>query len=80
MPCSEATLYLEKLKAGHISVWENWRLNGHLMICKWCRAYEKRVTILDNLLKNKINNPINTNFKDSEIQDFKNKLKGNLKK
>lgn len=80
MPCSEATLYLEKQKAGQISLWQNWRLKGHLIICKWCRAYNKKIELLDSVLKNKIKASINANFKESEIQDFKNRIKENLKK
>ncbi|WP_042720907.1 zf-HC2 domain-containing protein [Flavobacterium sp. B17] len=70
LPCSEATLLMEKRSAGNISPNENRRLNLHLKICKWCRAYKKKLEILDDILKNKLFQEENIEINDSEIQEF----------
>lgn len=70
LPCSEATLLMEKRSADNISPNENRQLNLHLKICKWCRAYKKKLEILDDILKNKRFQEENIEINDSEIQEF----------
>lgn len=50
----------------------------HLRICKWCRAYKEKLEILDEVLKRKFSFKENVEIKDSEIQDFKNRMFKNL--
>ncbi|MFC3161276.1 hypothetical protein SAMN05443633_101350 [Chryseobacterium arachidis] len=78
LPCSEATLLMEKRNADDISPKENWKLNVHLRICKWCRAYKEKLEILDNILKRKLSREENIEINDSEIQSFKEKIFKNL--
>ncbi|MDR6403554.1 hypothetical protein J2781_000458 [Chryseobacterium geocarposphaerae] len=79
LPCSEATLLMEKRNAENISPKENWKLNLHLKICKWCRAYKEKLEILDDILKRKFyQEQEKQTINDSEIQGFKNKILGNL--
>lgn len=70
LPCSEATMLMEKRNAGNISSKENRKLSMHLKICKWCRAYKEKLEIL----KRKLFNEEKSKIHDSEIQDFKEKM------
>ncbi|MBB4804971.1 hypothetical protein HNP38_000243 [Chryseobacterium defluvii] len=74
LPCSEATLLMEKRKAETISSKEGWKLSLHLKICKWCRAYKEKLEILDEILKKNIARKENDKINDSDIQEFKNKM------
>ncbi|MCS3868838.1 hypothetical protein J3D55_001754 [Chryseobacterium ginsenosidimutans] len=74
LPCSEATLLMEKRNADSISPKEDWKLSMHLKICKWCRAYKKKLEILDDILKRKLFKEENIQINDSEIQGFKDKV------
>ena len=78
LPCSEATMLMEKRNAGNISSKENRKLSMHLKICKWCRAYKEKLEILDEILKRKLLNGQKDKINDSEIQDFKEKMVKNL--
>lgn len=78
LPCSEATLLMEKRNADDISPKENWKLNLHLKICKWCRAYKEKLEILDDILKRKLSQEKGIKINDSEIQGFKEKVFKNL--
>ena len=78
LPCSEATMLMEKRNAGNISSKENRKLSMHLKICKWCRAYKEKLEILDETLKRKLLNEQKDKINDSEIQDFKEKMVKNL--
>lgn len=79
LPCSEATLLMEKKSAGTIMQKENLQLSAHLMICKWCRAYNKKLEMLDQLLKKSLKKEEKIEFNDSDIQEFKNNLIEKLK-
>lgn len=78
LPCSQATMLMEKRNAGIISSKENRKLSMHLKICKWCRAYKEKLEILDEILKRKLLNEQKDKINDSEIQDFKEKMVKNL--
>ena len=73
LPCSEATLLMEKRNAQSISTRENRMLNMHIMICKWCRMYNEKLTLLDKVFKKTFSEQ-ETEINESEIQDFKNKM------
>lgn len=74
LPCSKATMLMEKRNANAISQKEDWQLSMHLKICKWCRAYEEKLKILDDILKRKLSRKEKTEINKSDIQDFKNKV------
>ncbi|MGI9653175.1 hypothetical protein [Chryseobacterium sp. RLHN22] len=78
LPCSEATLLMEKRNAENISSKENWKLSLHLIICKWCRAYKQKLEILDDILKRKLAQENSTEINESEVQYFKEKIIKNL--
>ncbi|AZB01985.1 hypothetical protein EG359_21390 [Chryseobacterium joostei] len=73
LPCSEATLLMEKRNAQSISTRENRMLNMHIMICKWCRMYNKKLALLDKVFKKTFSEK-ETEINESEIQGFKNKM------
>ncbi len=73
LPCNEATLLMEKRNAQAISPKENWKLSMHLMICKWCKMYNKKLALLDRVFKKNFFQK-ETEINESEIQDFKNKI------
>jgi|GEM_PF-312705 len=77
LPCSTATLLMEKSIAKTISSREQKQLNIHLKICKWCRSYQEKLKILDDILKRKIQSENKTDSID--IQKFKEKTMKNLK-
>jgi len=72
--CEKATFLIEKKASGQsISILENMRLKGHLALCKWCRAYNKKVAIIDNAIL-RISKKANEKMVETEIKDFKNYL------
>lgn len=73
LPCSEATLLMEKRNAQSISAKENRKLSMHLMICKFCRMYNEKLAMLDKIFKKTITKK-DVEINESEIQDFKNKM------
>ncbi|HCN48642.1 MAG TPA: hypothetical protein DIT10_06045 [Chryseobacterium sp.] len=73
LPCSEATLLMEKRNAQSISAKENRKLSLHIMICKWCKAYNEKLKMLDKLFEKTFSQK-ETEINESEIQDFKNKM------
>ncbi|UCA59748.1 hypothetical protein KB553_22535 [Chryseobacterium rhizoplanae] len=73
LPCSEATLLMEKRNAQTISARENRRLNFHISICKWCKAYNEKMKLLDNIFRKTFAEKT-TEINESEIQDFKDKM------
>ncbi|WP_426477731.1 hypothetical protein ACP3T3_21435 [Chryseobacterium sp. CBSDS_008] len=73
LPCSEATLLMEKRNAQSISAKENRMLSMHLMICKWCRMYNEKLVLLDKVFEKEFSEQ-ETEINDSEIQYFKNKM------
>lgn len=50
------------------------QLSVHLKICKWCRAYEVKLKILDDILKRRLAQKENIEMNNSEIQYFKDKI------
>lgn len=64
---------MEKRNAGLISAGENRKLNLHIMICKWCKAYNEKLKLLDKLFEKTFSQQ-KTEINESEIQDFKNKM------
>lgn len=73
LPCSEATLLMEKRNAHSISAKENRKLSLHLMICKWCKMYNEKLKVLDSIFEKTFSEK-KTEINESEIQDFKNKM------
>ncbi|PIF44883.1 hypothetical protein CLU96_1879 [Chryseobacterium sp. 52] len=74
LPCSKATMLMEKRNAKAISRKEDWQLSLHIKICKWCRVYEQKLKILDDILKRKLSQKENDEINNSDIQDFKDKV------
>lgn len=74
LPCSEATLLMEKRNAETISPKENWKLSLHLKICKWCRAYKQKLEILDDILRRKLSQAEDNKINESDIQGFKDEM------
>ncbi|OCA78912.1 hypothetical protein BBH99_20325 [Chryseobacterium contaminans] len=73
LPCSEATLLMEKRNAQTISAKERRRLNLHIAICKWCKAYNEKMKLLDKIFRKTFSEK-DTEINEVEIQDFKNKM------
>ncbi|AZB08127.1 hypothetical protein EG344_04285 [Chryseobacterium sp. G0162] len=73
LPCSEATLLMEKRNAQTISPKENRRLSLHIAVCKWCKAYNEKLKLLDKIFRKTLTEK-NAEINESEIQDFKNKM------
>lgn len=72
--CEQATLLIEKKAASEpIGFIDNLRLKGHLSICKWCRAYNKKVRIIDSAFT-RITNSSSDSIEESEMTDFQNQL------
>lgn len=78
LPCSEATMLMEKRNAENISPKENRKLSLHLAICKWCRAYKEKLEKLDRMLERKLSNENQVEINESDIQYVKQKALKNL--
>lgn len=80
MPCSKATLEVEKKLKGELSFLHKFRLFMHIFICKYCDAYNKKAEIIDIKLKN-ITKENQLEEKESiDIEFFKKGLKEKIKK
>jgi len=77
--CSETTLLIELQNADELSLIQRLRLKGHLSICKWCRAYERKFIFMDTLLRNNLNKGHNQVIHENDIQEFKSKIKSKIK-
>lgn len=79
MPCKQATLYIEQQNAADIAFFQRIRLKAHLISCKWCRSYSRKVQAMECMMKKMFtqNNPKKLN--NTELQVFKEKLKERLK-
>lgn len=51
LSCSKATRLIEKKLHGRISCVEKLQLDAHMLHCKWCASYQKKVRILDTATK-----------------------------
>lgn len=72
--CEKASLLIEKKASGQaIGLLNNIRLQGHLSICKWCRAYNKKVALIDMALV-RISKKSNLDIEVAEMDAFKNQL------
>ncbi|EKB61385.1 hypothetical protein [Bergeyella zoohelcum] len=80
LPCSEISMLIEKKNANQITFLEKIRLKAHVNICKMCRAYQKKVTLIDQLLSKHTNDEKKEGFEEIEIQDFKQRMKEKMKK
>ncbi len=73
--CKEATYLIEKKASEqHLSTIESIRLKGHLAICKLCKAYEKKVKIIDQAMI-RISEKSNYSLTEPEISEFNISLK-----
>jgi hypothetical protein len=77
--CSETTLLIEMHHADNLPMIQKLRLKGHLSICKWCSAYEKKIIMMDTLLRNNLNKEHNQIIHENDIQDFKSRIKNKIK-
>lgn len=79
LPCSKASLLMEKKNSGALNLYESFRLNSHFLICKFCRKYQEKIIKIDQGLKNLLNKRKSTKINNIEIQLFKEKIKNKLK-
>jgi hypothetical protein len=79
MPCRQATLLIEKRNADSITSFQKIRLNAHLMICKWCRAYNRKINVMEDLMRKIFTQDAPDKFNNIDLQTFKDKLKEKLK-
>jgi hypothetical protein len=74
LPCSKATFLIEKKNEGCLSKKEKLQLFVHLQICKLCNVYNKKVEILDELLKKIFAKKENIEINNIDIKEFKDKI------
>ena len=79
MSCKQATLLIEKQNAGEIPFFQKIRLRLHLMICKWCSAYNRKVHAMESMMKKIFTQDAPEKFSKNELELFKDKLKDKLK-
>ena len=73
--CCEATLLMEQQNANTISFTDKIKLKIHILICKWCEAYNKKLKIID------ANMQLKNTEKQIEITDLElDKLKDEINK
>ncbi|WP_228379137.1 hypothetical protein [Chryseobacterium piperi] len=65
---------MEKRNSGALSPKESWQLSMHLKICKWCKAYEKKLKILDEILKRTLIQEEKNKIDTTDIQNFKDEM------
>lgn len=79
MSCAQATLSMEKEQAQQLAGWEQWRLRGHLRICRWCRAYAEKAKKLDHILAKHLVEVESIDFNVADLQRFKDRVKEKIK-
>lgn len=73
LSCCEATLLMEQQNANTISFTDKIKLKMHILICKWCEAYNKKLKIIDaNMKLNNSEKQIEINNLD--LDKFKDKV------
>jgi uncharacterized Fe-S cluster-containing radical SAM superfamily protein len=79
--CDEATAICDKNQYGEATVIDKIRLNFHLMVCKYCKAYTKQNQVMSRLF-GKYLTPCDGSEKLSheEKQKLEQKLQKELKK
>lgn len=70
--CKEATLFILQNEEKKISFGDKARLRLHLLICKFCRMFQKQSLFLDAAVKNLSNQ---TRLSESEKLEMERKLK-----
>ncbi len=76
MPCSHVPELVEQKKAGSLPRLKSLRLRIHLLMCKWCSAYVKKVEHIDSMLTRKYrDDKENAHLEDTDIQSFKERIK-----
>jgi len=73
--CEKASLYIQKNQEGTLDLKGRVQLRLHLMVCKFCRAYEKQ--------SQKLNELIGQHFSPSPTEsnsEFKDQLKAQIQK
>ena len=50
LPCSKATFLIEKRMNTRLSFFEWTQLEAHLILCKWCKVYEKKADFLHQIV------------------------------
>lgn len=82
LPCSTATYLMEKRIFSSLSHKEKIQLRLHILLCKWCRAYDKKIAIIHAALS-KIHTKVIGNCSDLQQSDFESikiKIKEKTKK
>lgn len=74
LSCCKATLLMEKKEAKTISSIEKLRLNIHLGICKWCRAYNQKVELIGKMIEKTRGETAVDSFNELEISQFKQRV------
>lgn len=74
LSCCKATLLMEKKEAKTISSIERFRLNIHLGICKWCKAYNQKVDLIGRMMEKTLGKTSVDVFNELEISQFKEKV------
>ncbi len=76
MPCSRVPVLIEQQNAGELSFFKKVRLHIHLLVCKWCSSYARKVEQIDHLLTKKyMEEEKKASFEEDEIQRFKDVVK-----
>lgn len=80
LPCSKITCQIEKKQAGKATFIQRLQIALHLSVCKFCNAYNKKVIMLDVAMNKIIKREKETQIENFDEQEFKSRLKKNLKK
>ncbi len=66
--CSDATLYVSKREEGKLSLPNRLKLFLHLVICKFCRLFEKQSRFIIHEIKHRHSNAVLTDLEKEQIQ------------
>ncbi|CEN50859.1 conserved hypothetical protein [Capnocytophaga canimorsus] len=80
LPCQQISYLEEKRISGGLNFKEKIQHYLHLKVCKWCKAYHKKVAFIDRRLSESTETPKNNHFDEFEIQQFKDKLSKKMDK
>lgn len=76
LSCEQATLLMELQENQQTTAIQNIRLKLHLIICKYCKIYSKKMKLMNQFFRSK--SPKNS-YDIDKIETLKERIKQNLK-
>lgn len=78
LSCKEATLYMELKESNQLNLLQSFRFKIHLLICKYCKIYQKQRTLIHQYLLKETKSLDDTNDEVKKIEELKTRISNTL--